>query len=437
MIKILLAKLRAIAASKGGNVSIIFALSVVPMLFAMGMGIDYVSAARRKDRLASVADAAALAAVTPVMMTQSSDVAKAAATAMFNAQFARVTGVALNPNNPVITVTDTSSLSGTVRNASVTFSGTSTNIFPNVLQATSITLGGAAASQATTQPNTNFYLLLDTSPSMLIASNTTDIAKMVANTTSQGGCAFACHETNPAKDHLGNPGGEDNYALAKFLGVSLRIDLVVQAVQNLMDTAQATENTTNAQFQMSIWDFDATVRNVVPMTSNLTAAKAGASLVQPLTVAYNGYLTNTNYNNDQDTNWDSAISGLNAAMSTPGNGTKNIGDSPQEVLFLVTDGLVDEANGSTRNMSAMGGSWCTTIKNRGIRIAVLYTTYNPLPTNSFYNANIKPFQPSIATSLQACASSPNLFFQVNTGGDISAALNALFLQAVGVAHLTQ
>ena len=38
-----------------------------------------------------------------------------------------------------------------------------------------------------------------------------------------GGCAFACHESDPTADNLGNPNNEDNYALAQNLGVVTRI----------------------------------------------------------------------------------------------------------------------------------------------------------------------------------------------------------------------
>lgn len=52
------------------------------------------------------------------------------------------------------------------------------------------------------------------------------------------------------------------------------------------------------------------------------------------------------------------------------------------------------------------------IKNRGIRIAVLYTTYYPLPTNPWYNTYIAtyiaPFQSRIGPTMQSCAS-PGLF----------------------------
>ncbi len=48
----------------------------------------------------------------------------------------------------------------------------------------------------------------------------------------------------------------DNYALARSLGVTLRMDLLRQAAQNLMTTAQNTENANNAQYRMGIYTFD-------------------------------------------------------------------------------------------------------------------------------------------------------------------------------------
>ena len=36
-------------------------------------------------------------------------------------------------------------------------------------------------------------------------------------------------------------------------------------------------------------------------------------------------------------------------------------------------------------------SWCDDIKKNGVKIAVLYTTYLPLPTNAWYNSWIAPF----------------------------------------------
>ena len=123
----------------------------------------------------------------------------------------------------------------------------------------------------------------------------------------------------------------------------------------------------------------------------------------------------------------------------PGSGTSSPGDSPQEVLFIVSDGVNDEALNGSRVIAPintiLSPDTCSAIKGHGVRIAFLYLTYNPLPTNSFYNNNVAPFQDKIAGDAQNCASE-GLFFEVNTNGDVTAAMTALFQKAVATAHLT-
>ena len=118
-----------------------------------------------------------------------------------------------------------------------------------------------------------------------------------------------------------------------------------------------------------------------------------------------------------------------------GSGTNVTGDTPQEVLFFVSDGVEDESISGGRHQSVMDPAACTTIKNRGIRIAVLYTEYLPLPTNNWYNTYIAPFQAQIGPTLQNCAS-PGLYFEVKTDQDISSAMIALFQKAIATARLT-
>ena len=51
-------------------------------------------------------------------------------------------------------------------------------------------------------PFINFYLLLNSSPSMAIAATSAGVSTMVSHTSAQGGCGFACHEfahTSPQK----------------------------------------------------------------------------------------------------------------------------------------------------------------------------------------------------------------------------------------------
>lgn len=425
------------------SVMLIFSLLLIPILFAAGMGVDYATAARKRSKLNAAADSAALAAVTPSAMALSDTNAQAAAQAMFTSLASQVTGLQADSLKSTVTI-GVDKNNPLVRVATVTFSASSLVSFGGIIGHSTIAIGGSSTASASLPPNIDFYLLLDDSPSMGIAATSAGITTMVNNTSKQGGCAFGCHESNPAADNLGNPGGIDNYQLARNLGVTLRIDLLNTATQNLMTQAQTTEGQTGATYRMAIYTFDYAFNNIQPLTSNLTTAQTAASSIQMPIVYDNNYLTKTQQTsgaktagwNDTDTDFSTAMSGINAAMPNPGGGTSASGDSPQEVLFIVTDGVEDALVGGSRVQALMDTSWCTTVKNRGIRIAVLYTEYLPLPTNSWYNTYIAPFQPNIGSNMQNCAS-PGLYTAVTTDGDISTALNNLFLTAIAQSsHLT-
>lgn len=442
--------LRRLTSDRSGNVAIIFALSLIPAVFLIGMALDFSSAIQRRSQLNAAADAAALAAVTPSMMTQSNAAALTAATNIFNAEASAMGGV----NNTTPTVTITSSNGGLTRTAVVNYSAASVNNFPSVLGQANWPISGSSTATATAAPNINFYLLLDNSPSMDLPATSAGITAMInatenapSNGANAGGCAFACHESNPAGDNLGNPNGEDNYTLAQNLGIVTRIENMNTATQALMTTASTMEAANNVTYQMAIYTFNYSGTNTIQaLTSNLAAAQTAAQGINVLEVYDNNYLTRTNDNDDEDTDFDSAMQQMNTIMPTPGTGAAN--STPQEVLFLVTDGVEDKMD--TTCSEPLSGSrcqqpfdivWCTTMKNRGVLIAVLYTEYLPLPTsglgsNSWYNQWIAPFQSQIGPNLQNCAS-PGLFFQVTTDGDITAAMNALFQKAVATARLSQ
>jgi Flp pilus assembly protein TadG len=429
-----------------GGTAMIFGLSIIPIVFLTGMALDFTSAAQKRTLLNAAADAAALAAVTPAMMMQSNSAALTAATNMWNAEVANIGSTTVNA--PTITISN----AGLVRTITVSYTATSTNMFPNVFayvtgaSHTTWPLSGFSTATSYTAPNINFYLLLDNSPSMDIAATTSGINTMVANTSAQGGCAFACHESDPAADDLGNPNGEDNYTLANKLGVVTRIENMATATSALMTTAGDTEQANDATYQMAIYTFDYNGLNTIYApnnlpSSNLTAAGSAASGINVLEVYSNNYLTKTNQNNDTDTNFETAMTAVNNLMPNPGTGASN--STPQEVLFIVSDGVDDEVNSTscsqtldgTRCQQPFNTAMCTTIKNRGIMIAVLYTEYLPLPTNSWYNTYVSPYQATLGTNMESCAS-PGLYFGITTDDDITAAMQTLFQLAISSARLS-
>jgi Flp pilus assembly protein TadG len=425
------AALRRFFGDPKGNVAIIFAFSLMPIALLTGMGIDYTVATQKKAQLDSAADAAALAAVTPAMMAQPPSASITAATNMFNSQ-AAISGTN-GAASPSVTAVD----NGLTRTVTVNYTAASKNAFSGVLGQQNWALAGSSQATSSVAPNIDFYLLLDNSPSMAIAATTAGINTMVTNTSKQGGCAFACHESNPSADNLGNPNNEDNYTLAKNLGVVTRIQNLNAATQSLMDTATTTMQNFKSTYRMAIYTFNTGgINTITARTASLSTAKSLAAGIDVLEVYKNNCLTSSNCNSDEDTDFEAAMSGINNTSIMPNPGSGMASSTPQEVLFIVSDGVDDSNVGGSRNQALFNTSMCTTIKNRGIRIAVLYTTYLPLPTNSWYNSYIAPFQPQIAGNMQNCASQ-GLFFQVSTDQDISAAMAALFQQAVATARLTR
>jgi Flp pilus assembly protein TadG len=459
-----LTEMRSMVASRRGAVAIIFAFAATVLVVAIGMGIDLWQAYAVKARLQSAVDAASLAIAstdrTQFTQAQLQSRVQAYVTANYPTWALGTPGtptLSYGSTDNIIIVTDTASVPTTLM---------------QIIGVNSLSVSATGQAKAA-WPDIDFYLLLDSSPSMAIAATQAGINTMVANTLQQCdkppagagnatcGCGFACHETNPAGDShcnssncsqagLGNPGGVDNYQLSKNLGVTLRIDNLRTAAENLMTTASNTMLTNNATYRMAIYTFDVAFNTIQALTTDLTSAQTAAGNIQMLTMCQNnttlinGTCTN---NSDADTNYDNAMTNINTIIPAPGHGTKSPGDTPKEILFFVTDGAEDEkvsnCTGSAtvscsgnRQMSVMDPGWCTTIKNRGIVIAILYTEYLPLPTNGWYNTYVSKYQPAIATSLQSCAT-PGLYTEVLTGQDISAALSQLFITAVNSVFLSK
>jgi len=424
-----------------GNVAITFSLCIVPIVFLIGMALDYASAIARQQRLNAAADSAALAAVSPSLMNQSAAQAKTVATNVFSAQASAIGGV--TSASPTVTITQ----NGLARSATVSFTASSTNVFPSVLGQTSWPLTGSATAGSATAANIDFYVMLDNSPSMAIAATTAGINTMIANTPQQGsgaGCAFACHQSNPnSTDTPGNPAGWDNYQLAKSLNVVTRIQNMATATKALSTTATSLAAQTGVAFRMGVFTFNTsnqgtTLTTVQSLTSNLSQAGTAAASVDVLEVYKQNWLTSTVYDLDTDTDFVSALNAMNSTMATPGTGAS--GSSPKALLFIVTDGVESTQTstctqplinhgGITRCLQPFNIAQCAAIKNRGIDIAILYTEYLPLPSDPFYNAFVAQFQSSIGPNLQSCAST-GLYFAVTTDGDITSAMATLFNTAV-------
>jgi Flp pilus assembly protein TadG len=463
-------RLTAFRSAQGGNVALIFAFCIIPLIGLVGAGVDYSRAARIQTLMQAAADAAALGSVAnssqgyqaALQMNTAGPVpvAQNEATNVFNGEISGRTGFSVTNLSTVSTaanwkLTTTVQVTATVPTTimeilgwdhlTVTANSVASNGLPNFM---------------------DFYLLLDNTPSMGLPATQNDINTLVNGTTQYGtgglGCAFACHDINANHTNPNNKATFDNfYATAKALGVTKRIDVMASAAAQVMSTAIA-DQTVNNQFRAAVYTFGTwgsttppsdvakqasnnyAPNQVIALTTNLSAAAAAASQIDLMTVNAN------NENSDRATNFDSMMPAISNLIPTPGTGMSN--NSRQALLFIVSDGMADEVDpgncfgnnisGQTRCIEPINTALCTAIKNRGIRIAVLYTTYLTLPvppqkgSDTWSQSNVMPWVNDVRPAMQACAS-PTLFQEVTPNQDITSAMNKLFQQAVATARLTQ
>lgn len=418
---------------RAGNFGMLTAILLVPMIGAAGVAIDYSHAVEVRTQLYNAADAAAVGAVAEKSaavseaMTMSSDgsiaVGESEARKLFSGQ---MSGEALSL--PIsLTATVTRNLNRVTSN--IVFEASVPTTFMSIFGKNSVDVSGAASAEFLTASFMDFYILIDNTPSMGVGATPADVAKMQANTSDS--CAFACHDIAS--------GNKSYYNLAKSLGVTMRIDTVRQATQQLTTTAKTTRVASN-QFRMGVYTFgtkaeDAKLTTISNPTYDLDEVRSYTDAVDLMTIPSQGY------NNDQTTSFDSALTQMNTIITAPGTGSTSA--DPQKVLFFVADGVGDSYKPSICTKKTTSGrcqepidtSFCAPLKARGIKIAVLYTTYLPLPKNSWYNTWISPFQSQISTKMAECAS-PGLYFEVTPTDGIADAMKTLFLKVVRQPRLT-
>jgi Flp pilus assembly protein TadG len=442
MARRLVSSLATFRGQNRGNVALMFGLAAIPVMLSVGAAVDYSFANRTKAVLDGIADATSLSAVDQSALAKSAKTEQKDAVKFFKAQAASLKRGSLGAVK--VKVTDGSS----GRTAVVTYTASVPTAFMGIIGYNNIDISGSSTAASAIPTYIDFYLLLDNTPSMGVGATPADVATMVANTPDQ--CAFACHELDISPN--------DYYGLAKKLGVTTRIDVVRSATQQLMDTANGTQTVPN-QFRAAIYTFGASAASagltkIFPLSSSLSSAKTAAANIDLMTVPYQ------NYASDTDTDFDSVLPAIDSLIASPGDGTSP--SSPQKILFFVSDGVADASTGVcsqptsagkdpqtgqtyTRCQEPLNVSWCTAMKARGVKIAVLYTTYLALPTNGWYMSWIDPFNkgpygPSInsqiAKNMESCAS-PGFYFEVSPTDGISQAMTALFQKVVTAARITR
>jgi Flp pilus assembly protein TadG len=195
-----------------GNIAVIFGIACLPVLSAIGCGVDYSEASRMRAKLQSAADAAAVASISQnsqgwlaaSKMTSNGEVTTAETDAMniFNGNINTVynpnatTGNLFTLNNALTKATVTKT--GVSLTATVAFNATVPTIFMNVVGFKSLTVAGSSSASSSLPMYLDFYVMLDVSGSMGLPSTNAEQTRLAAVNPDDfnvypNGCTFACH----------------------------------------------------------------------------------------------------------------------------------------------------------------------------------------------------------------------------------------------------
>ncbi len=452
--------------AKAGNVTILFALSLIPMIGLVGLGVDYGVAFTDKTKLDNAADAAVLAAVATAKAyiatnsgTQTDPSLTNNAIAAGNDRGMRAFAVNAGALPFATTPIPTLSVSRSKQtfSANVSYSTTSANNFGKIFGQRTMTISGQTTAKADIPSYVDFYLLIDVSGSMGLPSTTAGQSSLI----SYNGCQFACHF--PGSNSAG-------YNYANSNNIQLRSGAVNTAVCGLLNLAA--QPLVPKQYRVGLYPFVTQMGTLASITSNIASLQQAATCSSSPPTAFTTLLdtgsTQLAVNGDPSTgtgsggtHFENAFPSLQTTVSPYGDGTSAANSKP--FVFLITDGMentqyfwdvqygknnypgspslyngYNAANWTGSNPTAMTSSWCTAIKNTGATISILYIPYTTLTLTGSNQGETQASNnaiPNIPTALLNCAS-PGYFNTANTPADITNTLAAMFAQAVQAAHLT-
>ncbi|MGV1759614.1 TadE/TadG family type IV pilus assembly protein [Rhizobium sp. A22-96] len=437
----------ALFRNKSGNVAIVVALSMVPMILAVGASLDYIRAYNVRQRIQSDLDAALIAAVKQID-TAKTDALKQKVTDWFSSQSESsytISDIAIDTSNHKITA---------IANGVVPTTLMKIANIDNVPVSVASSVKGPATSYL------NVYIVIDKSPSMLLAATTVGQQAMYSGI----GCQFACH-TGDAHTS-GGVNYADNYAYAHAKGIKLRADVAVDAVNEVIDLIDEADSN-HERIKVGLYSLgDTTTEVLAPTLETSDARKRLSNDSYGLTSA-----TSTDY-----TFFDVALPALQQKVGSGGDGSSLA--KPLKLVLLLTDGVQSKREWVTDGVTWSGSKiktagpywnkvapinpdWCGYVKNQSNTMAVLYTEYLPITTDWGYNNTVGSTMASanwrstwggtmdsgiaasitrrdyIPYALADCASSKSLFISASSSSDIVSGLSALFTQYLASVKLTQ
>lgn len=371
--------------NNAGNLSIIAAFVLIPLLTSAGLAIDYTRLSESRSRVQQALDAGTMAAAIVMNNggTKKSAIAEGRSFFASNCPLDECSG-RLPPKFRI------------KRGEKVT--GT----YKTHIDTTFMRLAGFEkvkysldAEVALNQVFLEFHVAVDSSASLGIAADDENIKKLQALTSGMyshqpEGCQFACHEPED-NEPIRNGKQLSGYELARENGILLREDVLLNAVEAATKSLLGNKNgSRSGQINVAAYAFSDSFETLSKPTASLTKLK---EKLEKSKIRHWG------------TRYDIAMPNLIKSVGKSGNGTSK--RNRQKTVILITDGQftnfwkdADESEW----FKPFDQSYCMTFKKNGVRVVVVNIEYPELKGNEHYDQYIRPYKPKIAKALESCAS---------------------------------
>ena len=225
----------------------------------------------------------------------------------------------------------------------------------------------------------------------------------------------------PANSSTYDPLTYDFYALARYIGATLRIDLLKQSVASIANAIATAPD--GDKFRFGFYTFDLDARQVFALGS---ASKAGP-------VVGTTEVTPIPYPDDYpaQTNVAQSIRNFTASyVAAAGDGSSQA--QAKKFVVILTDGVEDFQDSDGRETATFDPTSCGKLKEapglgqggKGAGVFVLqaasldnFITNNGQDPTTFFNASV--------AAMKACASSPDYYFLASSPEDIAAATQTI------------
>jgi Flp pilus assembly protein TadG len=297
-----------------GTTAMLFAIGALPLMAAIGCGIDYGSVVYARASADAAADAAVLFAIRTAEVTFAIDKSawKSESEEVGRKTFIQNLSAAnlVTSETPVVNV---KRQNGRFE-AEITYKITYPTAIMHLFSRDAVKIRNTAIAESGSTSFVSVHVVIDNSASMGIGASVAEQTKMIAPSAGMGGCAFACHMPFA-----------DTVLQARAIGAKLRIDIAKEGARDFLENIKELYGT-DRQVEVTLHTFANDLKTLQSATTDIDEAIAATSGIElTKTFRQGGTLI------------ENSLKQLSATLGTSGDGSTQ--SKRQSFVVVLTDGI--------------------------------------------------------------------------------------------------